>query len=342
TVRTRLSYDLYEADCIIWAPDAFSPPSEETRKFLDDWLDISGYHLIFIGREYSAFPYYYESVATVVDDSRQQAVYQAEAETQAAIFGTVVESLPQKEECPWYSVHRTGRRRVLRRVDGSPQLLRGVDRNNVHLELYAQWKPPEDAEILLTAGPDNAPFVFRTPIESDPASLWGPLEADEGGTSDSPLLEEAPPTYRWVIANGSFLFNVPLVDHENRRLAANLIDALGDEPLNIVILETKTTDVPIGDETTQSESPGIFRAYPLNWILIHWTAVAVLVLFMRYPLFGKPQDLTTKASTDFGQHVVALADLLRRTRDAAFAQECVDLWLSRRKRQKIAEGSPPD
>ncbi|GAB6165160.1 hypothetical protein JCM19992_11600 [Thermostilla marina] len=343
TVATRLTYDLYDADCIIWAPNAFAPPSDETRSFLDDWLDTSGSHLIFIGREYDAFPYYFECAASVVDDSRQQATYRSQAEAAEAIFEEIVAGLPEKATCSWYTVRRKGKRHIMRNAAGSPQLLRGVAKNNVHLELYAEWSPPKDAEILLTVGPERLPFVFRSPV----ARPWGdmfedvwhaPDMTDSSAWSEHDRLENV--AYRWVIANGSFLFNVPLVDHENRRLAANLINALGDEPLKIVILETNTTDVPIGEAAT-SESPGIFRAYPLNWILVHWTIVAVLALFMRFPIFGKPRDLATTGSTDFGQHVAALADLLRRTRDEAFAQECVDIWLARSKRQKVPDGAPP-
>ena len=51
------------ADCIVWFPDDFEPPSDEVRHWLENWLfDRPGRTLIYVGRDFDAAPWYWEKV----------------------------------------------------------------------------------------------------------------------------------------------------------------------------------------------------------------------------------------------------------------------------------------
>src|SRR5688572_26212155 len=63
----RLSPRLEHAQVIVWAPDNFLPPSQEVRLHLDAWLAAQdGRTLIYVGRDFDAAIYYWESVKSSV------------------------------------------------------------------------------------------------------------------------------------------------------------------------------------------------------------------------------------------------------------------------------------
>ena len=57
-----------------------------------------------------------------------------------------------------------------------------------------------------------------------------------------------------LVANGSFLLNLPLVNHEHRKLAASLIAEAG-EPGEVVFLESGPQGVRILDDESQQQLP---------------------------------------------------------------------------------------
>jgi hypothetical protein len=63
----------------------------------------------------------------------------------------------------------------------------------------------------------------------------------------------------------------------------------------------------------------MFGAWPLNVILLHLTVVGVIFCFARWPIFGRPRIPPTDAASDFGKHVDALGELLRRSKDRKYA-----------------------
>ena len=57
-----------------------------------------------------------------------------------------------------------------------------------------------------------------------------------------------------VVANGSFLLNLPLVNHEHRKLAGKLIDAVGSPRKTVVFLESYAGGPPIRDKDPAAEA----------------------------------------------------------------------------------------
>jgi len=125
-----------------------------------------------------------------------------------------------------------------------------------------------------------------------------------------------------VVANGSFLLNLPLVNHEHRKLAGQLIDEVGPPDRTVVFLESGPGG-PFVFETDPDSGPpsalAIFHIWPANWILLHLAVVGVILCFSRFPIFGRPRDPEPEGTSDFGRHVQALGKLLQRSGDTAHA-----------------------
>jgi hypothetical protein len=139
-----------------------------------------------------------------------------------------------------------------------------------------------------------------------------------------------------VIANGSFLLNLPLVNHEHRKLAGKLIDQVGPPGQTVVFLESDWGGPPIREEDPSAQIPTgmeIFRRFPSGWILWHFAAIGIIFCFSRWPIFGLPRRLERDTTSDFGKHVQALAELLQRSRDEGYAQRRLAYY------QKTTKGS---
>jgi hypothetical protein len=117
-----------------------------------------------------------------------------------------------------------------------------------------------------------------------------------------------------------------LVNHEHRKLAGKLIDACG-EPARVVFLESDARGLTVTDADPQAHTGfEAFTVWPLNAILLHLTAVGVLLCCLAFPIFGRPRQIADDALTDFGKHISALGELLSLTGDREYASRCVQQY----------------
>jgi hypothetical protein len=124
----------------------------------------------------------------------------------------------------------------------------------------------------------------------------------------------------FVVTNGSFLLNLPLVNHEHRKLASRLVDQVtpGDR---VVFLESSYGGPPIFQKEPSTSKSGleIFEIWPFNYIFAHFAALGLIYCFFRWPIFGIPRRLSHHDPADFSQHVTAVGSLLERSHDTAYA-----------------------
>jgi hypothetical protein len=289
-----LSPRLHErADCIVWFPDDYKPPAANVRQWLDAWLaDKPGRTLIYVGRDYDAAPQYWKKVAPGAPPAQAPLVQSEITSEQSRVTGDRA-SLPSKEDCEWFALDSTVKPRQVKTLEGDPAWLDGVDPAKVDIELQSRLDPPDDAKVLLASKKDV--LVSSTPVY--------------GGR-------------RIVVANGSFLLNVPLVNREHRKLAGKLIDEISPTSQKVVFLESGSGGPPIRDKDPTIGSPTgleIFQLWPTNWILLHLSVVGVIFCFVRWPIFGRPRRLQRAAESDFGRHIAAEAEMLKRSGDRTFA-----------------------
>jgi len=290
----RLSPKLRDrADVIVWFPDDFRVPSEPVRNWLEEWLlDKDGRTLIYVGRDFDAEPGYWEAVLAGVPPGQEREVQDLQrwAEFRFAISHA---GIAPNESCGWFSVQGKDRPRKVRTLDGQGDWLENLDPKRLGIELHGRLTPKPNAEVLLASEGDA--LVSRLAFE------------------ESQLL---------LVANGSFLLNVPLVNHEHRRLAGHLIDRIGTPGKTVVFLESGPGGPPIRDDDPEPAPPSgleISHLWPANWILLHWAIVGILFCFCRFPIFGRPRESDPEGTADFRSHLEAAGRWLARTRDRQYA-----------------------
>jgi len=282
------------ADCIVWFPDDFHPPSEQACEWLEGWLrDEPGRTLIYVGRDFDAATWYWETIQPNAPAGQHQEILRRKLEAKSLFRRNLLPS-STTEDCKWFSA-KGGNKRKVRTVQGKPEWLEGIDPARLRIELNHAIVPSDDAEVLLESGAD--PLVTSEPIGASRVI---------------------------VVANGSFLLNLPLVNHEHRRLAGQLIDEVGPPDRTVVFLESGPGG-PFVFETDPSSGPpsalAIFHIWPANWILLHLAVVGVILCFSRFPIFGRPRDPEPEGTSDFGRHIQALGKLLQRSGDTAHAAD---------------------
>jgi len=289
------------ADVIVWFPDDFEPPEEEVRLWLEDWLaDRPGRTLIYVGRDFDAASWYWQQVQGGAPPGQKRLVA-AEATAEKSYYRQERREMPVSEDCEWFTAERDHKYRAVTALDddSDPAWLEGIDASKLEIELRGRLLPAPHADVLLKSEGDA--LISR--------SLYVCYEDDR----TSQLL---------VVPNGSFLLNLPLVNHEHRKLAAELIDEVGPPPRTVVFLESGYGGPPIRSEDPTADVPTgmeIFHIWPTNWILLHLAAVGIILCMSRWPIFGRPRQLPPEGTSDFGRHLHALAELLERSRDRAFA-----------------------
>lgn len=282
------------ADCIVWFPDDFEPPSPEVREWMENWLySRSGRTLIYVGRDYDAGPAYWNSVASGAPPEQKALATQRAAELESH-FTRSLQANTSTTDCGWFTFDPTDRPRQVTPLQGAPEWLEGIDPAKADIRLRGRIQPSEYAETLVES-------------EGDAIVTW---EDWDGSQS-------------LVVANGSFVLNLPLVNHENRKLARRLVEQVGEPGQTVVFLESRLGGPPIRDEDPFLSFPTglqIFGIWPANWILLHAVILGVFFCFSRTPIFGVPFELPREANSDFGKHIDAMADLLARSRNEAYAR----------------------
>lgn len=285
-----------KADCIVWIPDDFKPPEANVRAWLEDWLlDKPGRTLIYVGRDYDTATAYWRRMNRGAPPEQASALAKQLSDAQQKFDGQRA-SQPQDADADWFVLAGQRQRRDVRTLQGESRWLDGVDPAQLEMELVGRLVPPPSAEILLSSEGDM--LVAR--------EAWG----------ESQLI---------VVANGSFLLNLPLVNREHRKLAAQLIAEVAPGQ-NVYFLESGPFGPSIRDEDPEQGLPTgleVFTIYPFSQILLHLALVGVLFGFARYWIFGIPREDRVEHESDFGAHVTALGKLLEKTRDAEYARERV-------------------
>jgi hypothetical protein len=286
--RTLITSDMESVDAVVWFPNDYAVPSPEVLQWFEDWLaKRPGRTLIYVGRTFDAAPSYWRAMAPLVSKGQQGEYRKREqqAKIEAAFWAR-----PASEDltCAWFEI-RSQDSRAARELTGP--WCDGIDLPKTDISLWWRLVPARTEQVLLAS--DGETIVGRQQPTADGGQLI-------------------------TVANGSFLLNLPLVNHEHRKLAGKLIDTVGSSA-RVVFLESDKGGPPIDPPATDGSLWRMFAAWPLGVILLHFGVLGVIFCFARWPIFGRPRPQPPEVLVDFGKHVAAVGELLRRSKDRDYA-----------------------
>ena len=317
TSHRFLSPRMEQHEVIVWAPDDFGLPDRATVTFLEDWLQQSPSRtLIYLGRDYDAEQDYWARLSVGAPPEQAVEILRRLARARAT-HASARARMPREADSDWFRMRRAAEPRTIGSGAGQDAVLRGrwqatdpVPADQIALRLHARLEPP---------APDS-PYRTETLLAADQDLLAYRLTRDEW--PDGQLL---------VVANGSFLLNLPLVEPGHRRWAQQLIRDCG-AGRSVAFLESGPGGPPVLLQEPRDQYPtGLeaFTTWPLGAILWHFLAWGIVFLFARLKIFGRPQQLPPEPLADFGQHVDALGELLASTGDESYARRERDRYLEK-------------
>jgi len=314
-----------EADYLVWAPDRLEAPNRDEYRLLhqryqeNQWLSV-----LFIGRDYEATIAYWERVLDQLEEP-QRSNAQRQLEIERSQFRRFRTSGGGFFQTPFYRYRALERWEWAQSVSGS--LAAGATGSESEVVLTGRAdvesgeRPEIDVNVLLEV--NGEPFIYEL-------SLRPELPRFEG-FGDYPVLYGE--LHVIVVANGSLLLNLPLVNHQNRIIAQNLIDYLQAD--SVAILDSGIAD--ISRDREPPTPPNIWEwmsVGPFRWIIPHVLLFSLLYCFCYFPVFGRARRLPPADVSDFGTHIVAVGKLLQRTGNRQHARQQLENY-----RQKTGEHS---
>lgn len=303
TVVHRLSPRLNRFDVIFWFPDDFQPPTNAQREWLEDWLS-EGYSprtVVYVGRDFDAAVRYWDDVAPAAPAGQKDEIKRRWAKVKSEYDSQRLQ-MPEERHTGWF-VQRRDQPRVQVQTLSGPWA-EGIDAKKTSLTLAGRLEKPEEKTDAYS---EPVPETVETLLASDKDDLALRLSSPRFGSGQV-----------IVLANGSFVLNYPLVNHEHRKLAARLLDDSTPDGSEVAFLESRSGGPPINTADEENETIAQMP-YPLNAVLYHAAVLLVVACLAFSPIFGRPLELPRESLSDFGKHIRALGKLLQRTKDSAYA-----------------------
>jgi len=319
------------ADVIVWAPNSYRLPGEEEVAAIEQWLAAKpGRTFIFIGRDYDATMDYWVEVTKDATDDEKILLALKMLDVWGA-FQVKRMQLEDGEDCGWFTMNAESTVKTIKNLEGDPAWLAGTENGKFHLRVQGFL----DFTEKINQSSFSSPYDYNIKLHSN----------------GIPIVTEitSPQFYRskiYAVVNGSFLLNVPLVNHEHRKLAATIIRQCSQKRV-VCFLESDYDDSENVPVITNDPAPPlppsiltILQSWPFGFILMHLIVVGIVYCFFRYPIFGKSKttfvltttidDKTRKQSVaNFGRHIQALGNLMRRSGNETYARNCISQYQQR-------------
>ncbi|MBM4005061.1 MAG: hypothetical protein FJ295_17535 [Planctomycetes bacterium] len=339
----RLSPKLSRCDTIVWAPASYSPPSLEVREYLEGWLsEESGRTLIYVGRDFDPVPGYWQRMAAVMPAAQRLEVDQNLAK---ALLDrqTSRQTVSTDSYARWFVQRQSWVEGPVRSIGG--RWAESLDASQAELRLGHRLESPRISDIpppptIAPGAPTPAqvrkipPFLRRL-IQQPQAELRSlPTQFEVLLTADGQPFVTRVTDEEWdesrilVVANGSFLMNMPLVNPVHRQWAGKLIDECGS-PGRVIFLETDELGATIherdsgGGAVTKIE---FLSTWPSFIVMLHVLAMGLIYCAKVFPIFGRARELPETSPSDFGKHIEALGSLLEKTEDLEFARQRIAFY----------------
>lgn len=371
----RLSRRLGQADVVVWFAKGPNQPTLEQSQYLDRWLaEQPGRTLIFVGSGYHAGEEYWREAMGQLSGEQAWEAHRRLADARLTRWAPSVAAGGQGSN-PWMTWNASRRPGRSRSVGGpwssgedSADLrlpYRGWLRSTqqaattaaVDSEVHGSDAPgalhhASSAEVVDFPDGDQAEVTSEDDVSDMGEEAWAVETPQEHAYRELLLVDDEPFVWEWspihwhgsrliVVNNGSFLVNYALTKPAHQRLAQRLIEAC-ERPAGQVIFLEAGPEGPSVSELQDLPLMGIaaLSHWPMGPILVHWLLVGILFCLAMFPIFGRPRSPIAVSTSNFGDHIRALGQLLSLTRDHRYARQRIQQFRQQTGRTEEGRGNP--
>lgn len=156
-----------------------------------------------------------------------------------------------------------------------------------------------------------------------------------------------------VVAGGSLLTNYALARPVGRQLAGRLIqasqasvgNAKASDSLQAGFLTTGWSGVSVSERkpgVPTASGMELLTVWPISLITIHGVMLGLVVCLMLLPIFGRPRRLRRVEQGDFGDHLDAVAALMKKAGGEAYAKQRISEYFRRIRDENAGPWILPD
>lgn len=335
----RLSERLMGQKAIVLIAEDTETLSQEAIDWLEQWLAQGNRTLVYVLRDYQTVAAYWEAAQPLAPPDQRLEYRRRVARALLEKQQQLLTRQPQISN-GWFTAVS------LQPPQDSKVLADQHARIDVEYQLRA-FDPSTDRPAQVqskVAFP--VPGIAAEPGSSSAEVQWNVLF--EGPTALPLLAQVRAPAWQdsqlFVVAGGSLLTNFGLLQPRARELLVELENqsrmTAGQEDLKVAFLVASPRALQVSSVDAESQQVfgmEVFTSWPLNVLSMHLFVLGVLVCLMLFPIFGRPRHLPTASSTDFADHISAVAALMAKTGTPQDAQQRLDQYWAQSRGQTGGE-----
>ncbi|PHQ34390.1 hypothetical protein [Rhodopirellula bahusiensis] len=211
--------------------------------------------------------------------------------------------------------------------------------------IFDESETDDDSAEEDVAEEDSADAQAEPPRSSRPSHQFESLAKSDGVTT---LARITHPKWKdsriLVVAGGGMLTNFAMTDQPAIAMAEQIRNEIlstaevgKDERVSFGFLSSDQYFVAISDAEPGAPSPTgmeMLTTWPISLITLHALFLGVVMCLMLLPTFGRARQVVYHRSTHFGNHLSAMAILMRRAGGMDFAKEKINHYM------RVVRGEP--
>lgn len=334
---SRLSERLNNVDTIVLIQEFETPLSSEATGWFETWLGRGDKTLIYVLRDHRTEYEYWKQAARLAPPEQRLEYRRRLARAKLRRDATLL-SRPAKITNGWFTAVPLTPPATANQLAGPWSETITVFQKPIELEYQVR---EFDRTKDTAAGAAAVPGPFPIPLDYTPTNLSVNFDVLLKDLQGNPVVSEItndgwPDSEILVVSAGSLLTNYGLTDPDAQQLAGKLLAMSnkgndGEEP-KVGFLSAGMMGVRVSSLNPEDMGPTgmeMFTVYPLSLISIHLIIAMVLVCLMLFPIFGRPKRIPPRPTADFGDHIDAVAGLMRRTGGSQYARTRISEYMIR-------------
>ncbi len=337
----RLSERINNMDALVWTPAEDTTPTLEVTEWFDEWLARGNKTLVYVIRDYETDARYW-SAASDLAAPDQRLEYRRRAARAQMVAMQKRLAQPPLITNGWFTAYALDPPSKTTSLTGEWAEGEGEVSNpftvGYGLRAFDATKDTTAASAPVAIPRFSMQSSGNTSVDVDFASL---LETADGKSIVGLVTsEEWPESQIIVVSAGSMINNYGLLEGSSRALASHLVAASNEvavsENPKVCFLYSDESDISISDLAENASGPSgmeMLTVWPINLLTIHLAILGLIICLKLLPIFGRPRHIRPPSSTNYADHIQAVASAMAKTNSEQYARVRISEYMVRVRRE---------